>query len=315
MTGIKSKILFFAIACALPALMSAQSEKSGMSVEEAIAVLNHGETAAADSTLTKKQLRKKSKEAKKAERRKKRQQKELEQISKTAVSTDTTHVTNSDSTIVAAKQSDQGSTFSIDGLSENPDSLGIPGAEYYTIDDSLMMAEGKALKNPPPPSKKSASHAAFLSALVPGLGQIYGGSQWWMAPVFWGGLTGTIYAASYYNSYYNDFRNEYKYRINNPGKVNSYEYFDTNALVDRMQYAEQTRDLWILGTVGVYLLNVLHANVSVQLSEFRAQKKHRQMLEMKEKNNAVISFEPAIIEPNKGLEAMSAPGMKLTLSF
>ena len=66
MTGIKSKILFFAIACALPALMSAQSEKSGMSVEEAIAVLNHGETAAADSTLTKKQLRKKAKEAKKA---------------------------------------------------------------------------------------------------------------------------------------------------------------------------------------------------------------------------------------------------------
>ena len=75
-----------------------------MSVEEAIAVLNHGETAAADSTLTKKQLRKKAKEAKKAERRKKRQQKELEQISKTAVSTDTTHVTIYDSPTVALRE-------------------------------------------------------------------------------------------------------------------------------------------------------------------------------------------------------------------
>lgn len=287
-----------------------------MSVEEAMAVLNpNGDSPANDSTLTKKQLRKKAKEAKKAERRKKRQQKELEHIDRTAVRPDTAHVANSDSSSAPAKQSDTGNTFSIGGLSESPDSLGIPGTEHYAADDSLMMAEGKALKTPPPPSKKSASHAAFLSALVPGLGQIYGGSQWWMAPVFWGGLTGTICAASYYNGYYNDFRTEYKYRINHNGERNSYEYFDDAALVDRMQYAEQTRDLWILGTVGVYLLNVLHANVSVQLSEFRAQKKHRQMLEMKEKNSAVISFEPAIIEPNKGLETMSAPGMKLTLSF
>ena len=43
-------------------------------------------------------------------------------------------------------------------------------------------------------------------------------------------------------------------------------------LVDRMQYAERQRDLWVIGTVGIYLLNVLHANVSVQLNEFRIEK-------------------------------------------
>ena len=182
-----------------------------------------------------------------------------------------------------------------------------------------MVGEALMLKKPPAPKPKSAAHAAFLSAIVPGLGQIYGGSQWWMAPIFWGGMTGTIMAVSYYNNYYNDFRKEYKYRIRT-GEVKDYEYFTNEMLVDRMQYAERQRDLWVIGTVGIYLLNVLHANVSVQLNEFRIQKKHRKMLELQnlfeqQPMPSSMTFSPAMIQPNMGVNILPAPGIKLAIDF
>ena len=195
----------------------------------------------------------------------------------------------------------------------------IPNTDYYKKDDSTMVGEALMLKKPPAPKPKSAAHAAFLSAIVPGLGQIYGGSQWWMAPIFWGGMTGTIMAVSYYNGYYNDFRKEYKYRIRT-GEVNDYEYFTNEMLVDRMQYAERQRDLWVIGTVGIYLLNVLHANVSVQLNEFRIQKKHRKMLELQnvfdqQPMPSSMTFSPAMIQPNMGVNILPAPGIKLAIDF
>lgn len=199
------------------------------------------------------------------------------------------------------------------------DSLSIPDTDYYHRDDSTMVGEAMMLKKPPAPRPKSAAHAAFLSAIVPGLGQLYGGSQWWMAPVFWGGMTGTLIAVSYYNGYYNDFRKEYKNRIRT-GEVHDYEYFDNATLVNRMQYAEQQRDLWIIGTVGIYLLNVLHANVSVQLSEFRIQRRHRKMLELQnlfERQTApsAMRFSPAMIHPNEGVNHYPAPGIRLAIDF
>ncbi len=193
------------------------------------------------------------------------------------------------------------------------DTLLMPDMEYFAIDDSTMLAEGRILKAPPAKKEKNPAHAAFLSALLPGAGQIYGRTQWWMAPVFWGGMAGTICAVSWYNTYYNDFRNEYKYRIAT-GEMKDYTYFSNEALVDRMQQAEKQRDLWILGTVGVYLLNVLHANVAVQLSEFKTQRLHREAIE-REEIMKTLTFSPVMMSPAPGLNQNPTPGIGLTLSF
>ncbi|MDD4820096.1 MAG: DUF5683 domain-containing protein [Flavobacteriales bacterium] len=226
-----------------------------------------------------------------------------EEIPTDTLVTDTTGTDIPDTVEVAKKPS----------YTESLDTLVMPDMEYFTIDDSTMMAEGKILKAPPAKKERNPAHAAFLSALIPGAGQIYGRAQWWMAPIFWGGMTGTMMAVSWYNSYYNDFRTEYKYRINT-GKVNSFEYFDNDALVNRMQQAEQQRDLWILATAGIYLLNILHANVAVQLSEFKTQRKHREALE-REEIMKTLTFQPTIITPGTGIDRNAAPGLSLTLSF
>lgn len=144
--------------------------------------------------------------------------------------------------------------------------------EKIILNDSLILAEGQSLKELLPVKRKDATRASLYSALIPGWGQIYGGRQWWMAPIFWGGLGGTIYGYTFYQKYYKEFRTEYKSRIagNEPQK---YTYFDNSTLVARMQHAEQQRDLFIVYTAAVYLLNIIHANVAVQLAEFKYDKK------------------------------------------
>lgn len=280
-----------------------------MSAEQAIDILRRqgGDTLKPREIKKLARLQKKEDKRQEKERKKReKQRREVEQYFATVVV---------DSTRMNAALDNPAQE--VDSLLE---SLTIPNMEYYLRDDSTMVGEAMMLKKPPAPKPKSAAHAAFLSAIVPGVGQLYGGSQWWMAPVFWGGMTGTIMAASYYNGYYNDFRKEYKNRIRT-GEIHDFEYFDNATLVNRMQYAEQQRDLWIIGTVGIYLLNILHANVSVQLSEFRIQRRHRKMLELQNlfelqaPQPSAVSFSPAMIHPNEGVNRYPAPGIRLALDF
>lgn len=338
MTGLRLHILFFIFAAGVSAplagqqsagkvsdtLKTAPSGKQEMSVQQAIEILSRQGGDTLKASEVKKLERQQVKEAKrqatnakkleklqKAEEKKqakdlKKEEKQRKEVAEyfSHIVTDTTR-----------------KPFVADTTNRDPllDSLAIPNTDYYKKDDSTMVGEALMLKKPPAPKPKSAAHAAFLSAIVPGLGQIYGGSQWWMAPIFWGGMTGTIMAVSYYNNYYNDFRKEYKYRIRT-GEVKDYEYFTNEMLVDRMQYAERQRDLWVIGTVGIYLLNVLHANVSVQLNEFRIQKKHRKMLELQnlfeqQPMPSSMTFSPAMIQPNMGVNILPAPGIKLAIDF
>ncbi|MEC8830911.1 MAG: DUF5683 domain-containing protein, partial [Bacteroidota bacterium] len=61
--------------------------------------------------------------------------------------------------------------------------------------------------NPLAPSK-----AAFYSAILPGLGQIYN-KRYWKVPIVWGAIGTGIYAYSYNNTEYRRARNAYKRRL------------------------------------------------------------------------------------------------------
>ena len=65
----------------------------------------------------------------------------------------------------------------------------------------------KLLKDPLTPSK-----AAFYSAVVPGLGQIYT-KRYWTIPFIYGGLTVSTYYFLYQTNEMNSYRNAYKQRI------------------------------------------------------------------------------------------------------
>ena len=65
----------------------------------------------------------------------------------------------------------------------------------------------KIIKDPLTPSK-----AAFYSAVIPGLGQIYT-KRYWTIPFIYGGLTVSAYYFIYQTNEMNSYRNAYKQRI------------------------------------------------------------------------------------------------------
>jgi Family of unknown function (DUF5683) len=116
--------------------------------------------------------------------------------------------------------------------------------------------------NPLAPSK-----AAFYSAILPGLGQAYN-KQYWKIPLVYIGLGTTMYFVLDNDKNYNSFRDAYKSRLE--GNTND-EYFgrySSETLERGMKNAKRNRDLSILLTLGVYILNIVEANVSAHLMQF-----------------------------------------------
>ena len=123
--------------------------------------------------------------------------------------------------------------------------------------------------NPLAPSK-----AAFFSAIVPGLGQIYN-KRYWKAPLVWGAIGTGIYVYSFNNTEYNRTRDAFKRRrvgledeffdINGDGEGPD---FSLEALQDAQERAQRDRDLALLITIVMYALNIIDANVDAHLKQY-----------------------------------------------
>ncbi len=159
----------------------------------------------------------------------------------------------------------------------------IPDAEPQEIDSlqSDLRKEGiiivdtlkkkKLLINPLAPSK-----AAFYSAVFPGLGQIYN-RRYWKTPIVWGVLGAAIYGYVYNDDLYKKYRTAFKRR--QAGFIDDFFYdpFDgrgpiPNQDLGDLQGAQENyqrdRDLWLVGAIAVYILNIVDANVDAHLKQF-----------------------------------------------
>lgn len=116
--------------------------------------------------------------------------------------------------------------------------------------------------------KHSPKKATIMSALLPGLGQVYN-RQWWKVPIVYAGFAGVIYGIAFNSKYFNDYRSAYKIRLTQPPGSDPYygKYTDAN-LLDLQQFYRKNRDLCYIIFAGVYVLNILDANVSAHLFDF-----------------------------------------------
>lgn len=117
--------------------------------------------------------------------------------------------------------------------------------------------------NPLAPSK-----AAFLSAVLPGMGQVYN-KRYWKVPIVWGAMGTGIYAYSWNKKKYDSYRTEYKKRLANDPDLNpKYTRLSNTQLIDAQKYHQRNKDLSLLITVGLYALNIIDANVDSHLKQF-----------------------------------------------
>lgn len=118
--------------------------------------------------------------------------------------------------------------------------------------------------------------ATTLSTICPGAGQIYNKS-YWRVPIVIGGLASTIYTIDWNNRGYKRFKTAYSLRVdyqNNPDKYPNGPpdefrgaYSDTFLKNLKNSY-RRNRDLCILLTAGVYILQIVDAHVDAHLQDY-----------------------------------------------
>lgn len=122
----------------------------------------------------------------------------------------------------------------------------------------------KAIINPNDPAK-----AAFYSAVLPGLGQAYN-KKYWKIPIIYAGLGVGIYAYTFNQKKYHEYRDEYKRRLDGTSDPDHpiYGGLDNDRLIRAQKFHQKNRDLSALITAGIYILNIVDANIDAHLMQF-----------------------------------------------
>jgi len=115
--------------------------------------------------------------------------------------------------------------------------------------------------NPLAPAK-----AAFYSAILPGLGQAYN-KKYWKIPIVYGAIGTGVYAYIWNNKKYHEYRDAYKRRLAGFSD-DSFQFLDNARLIEGQKFYQKNRDLASLVTVGLYILNIVDANVDAHLMQF-----------------------------------------------
>lgn len=111
------------------------------------------------------------------------------------------------------------------------------------------------------------SKAAFYSAILPGLGQAYN-KKYWKIPLVYGGMAVSYYYYSFNNDKYHEYRNAYKNRLAGRPVTGELANLSNDILIRGQRFHQRNRDLSLLITIGIYVLNIVDANVDAHLQQF-----------------------------------------------
>ncbi len=117
--------------------------------------------------------------------------------------------------------------------------------------------------------KKNPKTASWLSAALPGAGQVYN-EKYWKVPIVYGAIGTSLFQMSYNNKQYKRFLNAY-IADTDTVKATINEFSDTRSLDNVIYYKDQfrrSRDLWAIGTIAFYLFNIMDASVDAHFSDF-----------------------------------------------
>ena len=146
----------------------------------------------------------------------------------------------------------------------------------------------------------SPARAAFYSAVLPGLGQMYN-KKYWKAPIVWAAVGTGVYFYVDNDNEFKRYRTAFKRRraglpdefITDDGIV-----LQSDAVLVRAQEVfKKNRDLSLFITIGLYALNILEANVDAHLPDKALDKN--------------LSFRPSLFTES----FTSQPMMGFTLNF
>ncbi len=144
-------------------------------------------------------------------------------------------------------------------FAQTTDSLKVKKEErVIVVNDSMLPKEEY---NPLAPAK-----AAFYSAVVPGLGQVYN-KKYWKIPIIYAGMAAGVYFYKQQDDEYNRFRDAYKRRLAGYND-DEFQGISEDRLINAQKSAQKNKSISIIVTVAFYLLNVVDANVDAHLRQY-----------------------------------------------
>lgn len=181
----------------------------------------------------------------------------------------------------------QGSEVVEDEIQLSGDSLTVTPVDTVAVvdapdlkafsDSTAIMTDRRVVKmfNPDP------IRAVWLSALFPGLGQIYN-RKYWKLPILVAGYMALGYGTSWNNGMLRDYTRAYSDLMDNDPSTKSYmDFFPPTTkeenlnktwlaatMKHRKDFYRRNRDLCIIGMVGVYLVAMVDAYVDASLAHF-----------------------------------------------
>ncbi|MEH6680845.1 MAG: DUF5683 domain-containing protein [Sediminicola sp.] len=171
-------------------------------------------------------------------------------------------------------------------------------AEDMVVQDSVFVKREEM--NPLAPSK-----AAFYSAILPGLGQIYN-KRYWKVPLVYAALGTGIYVYNYNDDLYDRFRTAFKrrragftddefYNFNGDELVVGEPDLSDEALQDGQERYQRDRDLALVVTIALYALNIIDANVDSHLKQFNVDDN------LSMDFRPYLEYNPITADPNYGM--------------
>lgn len=133
------------------------------------------------------------------------------------------------------------------------------GAFYVASIADALIVNSKANHSP--------TTATLLSAMVPGMGQVYN-QKLWKVPIIYGAIATLYYMVDYNDRGYQRFRRAYE-QFTDPHQVD--EFGGTRSKEFLLYYRNayrRNRDLTIISLAGLYLLNIIDANVDAHFFDW-----------------------------------------------
>lgn len=144
------------------------------------------------------------------------------------------------------------------------------GRSQNTPNDSVAVIKSDSIKNAKELRKKTYSmprKVTVMSAILPGLGQVYN-KHYWKVPIIYAGIGGFSYMFIINNREFKYYRENLRAIYDeNPNTENTTGYSPENVQLQKVAYRKK-RDLAGIGIGVIYLINIIDANVSAHLKTF-----------------------------------------------
>ncbi len=176
--------------------------------------------------------------------------------------------------------------------------------QSFAQKDSINVKAEKTLMVPQDEyNALSPSKAAFYSAVFPGMGQIYN-KKYWKAPLVWGAMATSTSIYLFNNTEYKRYRRAFRQResgIQDEFTLdNGTEVISRDGLISAQRTLRNNRDLSLLATVLIYVLQIVEASVNAHLLQFDTDKN--------------LSVKPVMVPDPIRVEAPTV-GLRLKYSF